>query len=114
MPINRHIFVTISSGSSVSDGFQLDGGQLVGLLMPDSFTGNSLSFEVMRPTDGTYLPHYDSLGQAVSVVSAPSRSIVLDEEVRGLPARGFLRIRSGQNQSTDAKLVCVIAEGVCL
>lgn len=113
MALNRHIFVTIPSGSNASVGFQLEGGQLVGLLMPDTFQGNSVSFEVMRPTDGTYLPHFDSLGQSVSVVTAPARSIVLDQEVRGLPTRGYVRIRTIESQLQESKLVCVISEEPC-
>lgn len=114
MALNRHIFVSIPSGTDTSLGFQLEGGQLVGLLTPDSFQGNALSFEVMRPTDGAYLPHFDSLGQSVSVVSAPGRSIALDQEVRGLPTRGFVRIRTSQQQQQNAQVVCIITEDQCL
>ncbi len=110
MAINRHMTITIPSGSLLSEGFQLDGGTFIGILMPDSFSGQSLTFELLRPTDGVFLPHFDSLGEQISIAVAPSRSIALDEDIKGLPTRGFLRVRANQTQAQDAQLICVITE----
>ncbi len=110
MAINRHITVTIEQGSPLSEGFQLDTGNLVGILMPDSFTGDSLAFEIFRPTDGVFLRHFDSMGQEVSIAAAPARSIALDDEIQGLPTRGFVRVRANQNQNQTTQLICVITE----
>jgi hypothetical protein len=110
MAINRHLTITIPQGSPLSEGFQLDTGSLVGLLMPDSFNGNSIGFEILRPTDGTFLPHYDSLGHEVKITVAPTRSVALDDEVQGLPTRGFMRVRADQTQTQAAQLICVITE----
>ncbi|MCX6614255.1 MAG: hypothetical protein NTW74_25875 [Acidobacteria bacterium] len=110
MAINRHITITIAQGSPLSEGFQLDTGNLVGILMPDAFTGNSLAFEILRPTDGAFLPHFDSMGQEVNIAAAPSRSIALDDEIQGLPTRGFVRVRANQIQNQAAQLICVITE----
>jgi hypothetical protein len=110
MAINRHLTVTIPSGSAISEGFQLDTGNFVGILMPNNFTGNTISFELLRPTDGEYLPHYDSFGQEILVAAGPGRSIALDDEVKGLPARGFMRMRTNQVQANNTQLICVITE----
>lgn len=110
MAINRHLTVTIPNGSTLSEGFQLDTGNFVGILMPNQFDGTSLSFEILRPTDGEYLRHYDSFGQEINVAAGPSRSIALDDEVKGLPTRGFLRVRANQPQSQPTQLICVITE----
>jgi hypothetical protein len=110
MAINRHITITIAQGSPLSEGFQLDSGNLVGILMPDTFNGNSLAFEILRPTDGIFLPHFDSMGQEVRIEAAPARSIALDDEIQGLPTRGFVRVRANQTQNQAAHLICVITE----
>jgi hypothetical protein len=110
MAINRHITITIPSGSNLSEGFQLDTGMIVGLLMPDQFTGNQLCFDILRPNDGVFIPHFDSLGQQITITVGPSRSIAMDDEVRGLPSRGTMRIRANQSQLQDTQLICVIKE----
>lgn len=110
MAINRHITITIGPGSPLSEGFQLDTGNLVGILMPDTFNGNSLAFEILRPSDGTFLPHFDSMGYEVNIEVAPARSIALDREIQGLPTRGFVRVRANQIQNQATQLTCVITE----
>lgn len=110
MAINRHVQVSIAPGSSVSEGFQLDTGNLVGFLMPDSFSGTKMSFEIMRPSDGVYLPHFDSLGQTIEVITGPARSIALDGIIPGLPTRGFMRVRTNATQSQSTSLLGVITE----
>ncbi len=110
MAINRHISIAIQQGSPVSEGFQLDTGNLVGFLMPDTFNGNLLSFEIMRPSDGSYLPHFDSMGQQVEVVAGPTRSIALDGVIPGLPTRGFMRVRTNMPQAQATALLGVITE----
>jgi hypothetical protein len=110
MAINRHIQISIAPGSPVSEGFQLDTGNLVGFLMPDSFSGNKMSFEIMRPSDGAYLPHFDSLGQEIEVIAGPSRSIALDGIIPGLPTRGFMRVRTNTPQTQPTSLLGVITE----
>lgn len=110
MAINRHVTINIPSGSSLSEGFQLDTGMIVGILMPDSFSGNQISFDILRPTDSVFIPHFDSLGQQITIVVGPSRSIAMDDEVRALPTRGTMRIRTNQTQAQNAQLICVIKE----
>ena len=110
MAINRHITITIAQGSPLSEGFQLDSGNLVGILMPDNVDGNSFAFEILRPTYGSFLPHFDSMGQEVRIEAAAARSIALDDEIQGLPTRGFVRVRANQNQNQAAHLICVITE----
>jgi hypothetical protein len=110
MAINRHIMITIPSGSNLSEGFQLDTGMIVGILMPDAFTGSQLCFDILRPNDGVFIPHFDSLGQQISVTAGPSRSIAMDDEVRGLPTRGTMRLRTNQTQLQNTQLICVIKE----
>jgi len=42
MAINRHLTVSVPQGSNLSDGFSLDTGNIVGLLMPNQFSGNTI------------------------------------------------------------------------
>lgn len=110
MAINRHITVTIASGNNLSDGFRLDTGIIVGIIMPDTFTGTQLSFDILRPNDGVFVPHYDSLGQQITIAAGPARSIAMDDEVLGLPTRGTMRLRTNQTQLQNTDFICVIKE----
>ncbi|MCX2726013.1 hypothetical protein OO015_00635 [Thermomicrobium sp. 4228-Ro] len=84
--------VTISSGSSISPGVDLDGLTLVGILMPDTWDGTSITFQASLNGTGWY-DLYDAAGNEVTLTVGPARYIQIDPQ-RILGIR-YLRIRSG-------------------
>jgi len=50
------------------------------------------------------------LDHEIQIAVAPSRSVALDDEVKGLPTRGFMRLRTAVAQAQTAEVICVITE----
>ena len=84
--------VTLSSGSSLSPGIDLDGLTLVGILMPSTWDGTAITFRAS--INGTaWFDLYDAAGNEVTLSVAPSRYIQIDP--RRFVGIRYLRIRSG-------------------
>ncbi len=84
--------VTISSGSNMSAGVDLDGLTLVAIVMPSAWDGTTITFQAS--TNGTdWYNLHDAAGNAVVLTVAPSRYVQLDWQ-RFLGIR-YIRIRSG-------------------
>ena len=74
---DRHKYVpaTILTASTKSAEIDLGGGDICGFILPGTWTGTALTFEVTNTTGGTYVPLYDGVsGSAVSVTVAQSRA----------------------------------------
>jgi hypothetical protein len=84
--------VTISTGSSLSPGVDLDGLTLVAIVMPSTWDGTTITFQV-SPNGTDWYNLHDAAGSEVALTVGPSRYIQLDWQ-RFLGIR-YLRIRSG-------------------
>jgi hypothetical protein len=102
--------VTIAAGNSLSNGVDLDGVNLVAIVMPTAWDGTSITFQASH--NGTdWFNLHDAAGNAITVTVAASRYIQLDWQ-RFLGIR-YLRIRSGtaasptnQTATRTLRLVC--------
>lgn len=83
----------IANGESLSAGINLQGGRLVGILMPGTWTAADLTFQ--SSLDGsTFADLYDDEGNEVTVVADASQFIVPLAPAKFLGAR-YLKVRSG-------------------
>lgn len=87
---------TIANGASLSSAVDIDGSALVGIVVPATFTGTSLTFQ-MSHDDTTYSNLYDETGTEVTVTISTSRYIRLNpSDWMGCDA---LKVRSGTSGS---------------
>lgn len=105
----RFIKQTIANGASVSEGFDLEGDEVVGILTDAGWTAAALSFEAaINPKSGEaavygtgtyYAVHDDDGGGQVQVATAQmaTANIVLTRDTILGKLKGFqhLRLRSG-------------------
>jgi hypothetical protein len=69
---------TIANGATVSDEMDLTSGRsLVAIQTPAALTGTALTFTACSTSGGTFVPVYDTSGNAVSVTVSTSRYIPL-------------------------------------
>jgi hypothetical protein len=94
MPLTVLNGPVIAAGESLSEGLDLQGGDLVRLTCPAEWTeGAHITFEIS--TDGSgYNALYMPDGEEVRVVCTPGAAIVVREE-HWARAINFLKIRSG-------------------
>lgn len=69
--------VVVADGQTKSAAFATNGMALVGIAIPSSFEGTTLTFESGDALAGTFSPIYNSAGQ-VSYTVAASRYIAID------------------------------------
>lgn len=98
---------TMTSGTSISAGFQANGLEIVGLYMPAAWDTASITFQGF--IDGTGWQNlYDDSGAEVTLAAAASRYIIIPPTLlAGLP---WIRARSGTsgtpvNQTADRLLI---------
>lgn len=90
--------VTITGGSTTSGVFTTQGLGLVGLAMPATFTGTTMSFQ--GSDDGSnYLALYNVSGTALSITVAASRLILFSPG--DLVGVQFLKLVSGSTEGSD-------------
>lgn len=96
---------TISAAGTKSAEVNLCGTTLVGMYIPASFQGTSVSFEAAKGTGGTFVPVKDGAGNSVTKTVAASQFIKLDPaDFVGI---NFLKIVS--NATEDAQRVIDLA-----
>lgn len=105
--------VTIANGASLSDAAELGGMNLVGILMPASWTAAGLTFQA-SPDGSTYGNVFDVTGTEVAVASSgavAAQYVVIP--AGGLDGCAFVKVRSGTSGSAvnqgAARTVTLIA-----
>jgi hypothetical protein len=91
--------VTITGGGTTSGVFTTQGLGLVGLQMPATFTGTTMSFLGSNDGGATYLALYNTSGSALSVTVAASRLILFTPG--DLVGVQFIKLVSGSTESSD-------------
>jgi hypothetical protein len=89
--------LTVASGSNLSGVVDTTGYGNVGIIVPATFDGASITFRVCDTSGGTFVPLYDITGQPVTVPLAPSRASDLPGE---LMVWRFWRIETTTLQAT--------------
>lgn len=97
----------IANGASLSDAVALGPHRAVAIVMPDTWTAASLTFEVSVDGGTTYKPLYDVYGQEYTVPASNNRTILLPPS--DFASVNALKIRSGSsgtpvNQGADRAL----------
>jgi hypothetical protein len=91
--------VVLASGGTTSAEIDLGGTMLVGLQMPSTFTGTSVTFTVANASGGTFQTMKDGAGNSVSKTVAASQYIAIDPTLfRGVR---FCKIVSGSTEGAD-------------
>ena len=90
----------IAAAGQSSAGVSMGGMELVGIQLPATFTGTTLTFEVATAIDGTYQPLYKSAdGSAVSFTVAQGRFYAVDPALfKGIQ---FLKVKSGSVEGAE-------------
>jgi len=83
---------TIATSASLSSGAQVNGIDVVGLLMPAGWDAAVITLQ-HSPDGSAWVNIYDQNGAELTLQAAASRYIILPPSL--LPGVGWLRIRSG-------------------
>lgn len=102
---SNYIDATIADGETTSGAINLKGKKMVGLELPASFTGASVSFTQCRSEGGTYTPIYDSDGVLYAPVATDSAYVALDPGIMCGPA--FVKVVSASSES-GAKTITAV------
>lgn len=86
----------IANGATTSGAVSLEGVTILGIIMPATFTGTALTFQVCDTSGGTYVALYDSTNAAVSVTVGTSRAYYLDPAI--FAAWRFVKVVSGSTE----------------
>lgn len=97
--------VLIASGGTESAAINLKGLCLVGILLPATFTGTTLTFEACDTEAGTFVPVKTGTGgSALSYTVAQATYAAIDpKDFQGI---NFLKIKSGSTEGADRTLLC--------
>lgn len=95
---------TIANAAQLSTAIENKYGAELGVVLPATFTGSSLTFEVSA--DGsTFQPLYDKQHQAVSMSVSQGHSYALPAELLPWP---HFKIKSGSSEGGARTLIVVI------
>lgn len=97
--------VVIANAGQESAAIDCGGFALCGILLPASFTGTALTFEVSNTIDGTFVALKSTLsGTALSYTVAQGTYAAIDpKDFQGVR---FLKIKSGSTEGADRTLIC--------
>lgn len=97
----------ILASSTTSSEIDLGGTYLVGIQLPASFTGTSLTFTVATASGGTFQTMKDGAGNSVSKTVAQGQYIGIDPTLfRGVR---FFKVVSGSTETSDRSLTVISA-----
>jgi hypothetical protein len=90
---------TIASGQTTSAAVDLSGTTLVGLQMPASFTGTSVTFQVATSAAGTYQSMTSSTGSALTFTVAGGKYVAANPtDFAGVQ---YFKLISGSSEGAD-------------
>jgi hypothetical protein len=100
-PVGRT--VTITSGTATSDAEYLGDLTVLGLRVPSTFDGTTVTFTGSDTLAGTYDPIYNDDGSAYSVTTAATRYTVVDyTKFLGVL---FVKLVAGTSQTTTDTII---------
>lgn len=105
--IVRNQTLTVASGATVSSVFSASGFSSFGMILPSTFDGTSVAFEVASEVGSTtFTTLYSAANTAVAMTVAASRAYPLPSELTSFPA--FRLITAAQ--STTSTLITVLGK----
>lgn len=107
--LNNNIQATIAISGTKSNVLSLAGLSLVGMLLPSTFDGTTITFETSDAADGTFVPVIKSDGNPLTYTCAASKFVAVDpKDFYGVL---FLKIVAGTAQSTTSTVIKCTARG---
>lgn len=101
---NPSVSAVIPISTATSGAINLGGMSLVGLILPATFTGTTITFTVCDTLAGTYTPLYDASNAAVSMTVAQGRAYAVDpKNFQGIM---FMKIVSGSTEGAARTIIC--------
>jgi hypothetical protein len=91
--------LSVAAGATLSATGDTTGYANMGLIVPSTFDGSTISFQVSDQSAGTYVPLYDITNTPVAMTVAASRAYDLPGE---LMAWRFVKVQTGTAQATTA------------
>lgn len=109
-PVSHDLTVTIASGAAQSGAVDLNGHSLVGVLLPATLDGTSLTFQTSSAIGGTYVDVHDGGSGSLTKTVAASKHVYLDP----MPFLGvrFLKLTMGTNQSTTDTVITLVTRPI--
>lgn len=104
--------VTISSGSTVSTQFALDGNLLCGFVIPSGYDGGNITIQASDADGGTFYDVYDSNGTVVTATVAGDSRIVnlVGNSLQATASVPYIKIKSTSAVGAD-RVIKVLAKG---
>ena len=101
----NYIDATIANAATTSGAINLEGKKLVGIEIPASFTGATVSFTQCRSEGGTYIPVYNDDGSLYSVTATDAAYVRVNPAV--FAGCAFIKVVSASSESGE-KVVTVV------
>ncbi len=103
----------IASGVSLSAEIDIEGFDIVAIIMPATWTAANLTFQGATATGGTFQDLYDDSGTEIIVTAAAARVLALDPKRAEISALRFIKVRSGDtgtpvNQAAERTLTLIL------
>ncbi len=98
--------ITIESGQQVSNALDASGMALVGIRIPASFTGRSISFQEAPAMDGAYQDVFGVNGSLVSIPVTPSRTYLFAPG--DLASLQYIKIKSASAEAAVRNLSLIL------
>ena len=104
--------VTISSGSTVSTQFNLDGNLLCGFVIPSGYDGGNITIQASDADGGTFYDIYDSNGTAVIVTIGGDNRIVnlVGNSLQAVASAPYIKLKSASTVGAN-RTIKVLAKG---
>ena len=104
---------TILNGQSQSQEIDLGESQLVGLVMPATWTAANLTILAASSPGGTFNPLHDEGGTEITITAAAARQISISSAK--LQGARFIKVRSGTsgapvNQAADRQIQLLVKD----
>lgn len=103
-----HRTVTIASGGTTSEAFDVSGELLAGIICPAEFDGTTITFTASDEPAGTFLACYATDGTAISVTTAASRHVLLEPQT--FAGARFIKLVAGTAQTGDTEVTLVLVQ----
>lgn len=108
--LQSNVPLVIANGDQESAAIDLKGSSLVGILLPASFTGTAITFEVASAIDGTYVALKTAVGgTALSYTVAQNTYAAIDP--KDFSGVRFLKLKSGSAEG-GARTLLLSLKGI--
>ena len=104
---SKKLTATIAVSGTTSNALDIKNWTPVGMVLPSSFDGTTITFTASDSEGGTYVPVYDKTGTQISYTVAASRAIkIVPEDLAGFE---FIKLVAGSSQTTtDTEITLVL------